>query len=67
MTYALSLNSRISGYWLRSRWSLRPNSPFGRTSDTLCGYQKFWDRFIGKFIVTFELSEGEIPEEQWTF
>ena len=29
--------------------------------------RNFWDRFIGKFIVTFELNEGGIPGEHWAF
>ena len=27
----------------------------------------FGDRFIGKFIITFELNEGGIPGEHWAF
>ena len=60
-----SLNRRICGY--RScrpfvQIALSGNFPYPTAV-----IRNFEDRFIGKFIVTFELSEGGIPREHWAF
>jgi hypothetical protein len=52
----------LRAFALRPKFALRAN--FGYAQDVI---RNFGHRFIGEFIITFELSEGGIPGEHWAF
>jgi len=58
-----------TAYTLRANaLALRDIAPFNRNivyAENVI--RNFKDRFIGEFIVTFELNEGRIPGAHWSF